>query len=67
MLELQTRAPIFDRVLFSSRKGYLVPRRDGRMIAGSTMEFAGLREGRHRGRAVTQILEMALETVPGPR
>ena len=34
------RAPLFRHVVYSPR-GYLVPRRDGRLLAGSTTEHAG--------------------------
>ncbi len=40
MMELQVRAPKFTRLL-KSAQGYLVPRSDGAIIAGSTMEMAG--------------------------
>ncbi len=40
MIQLQTRLPLTSHIL-TSEKGYLVPRTDGRLIAGSTMEFAG--------------------------
>ncbi len=64
MIELETRVPLFDRVLFSSRKGYLVPRRDGRILAGSTMEFAGF-EKDVTAAGLSRILTMALEMCPG--
>lgn len=40
MLELQLRAPRFTRIL-KSAGGYLVPRADGAVVAGSTMEMVG--------------------------
>jgi glycine oxidase len=40
MLEVQGPAGAFRSVVFS-RKGYVVPRHDGRIIAGSTMERVG--------------------------
>lgn len=40
MLELQGPAGAFSPVVFSG-KGYVVPRRDGRVLAGSTMEHVG--------------------------
>jgi len=62
MLQLQLRVPPFQSVL-SSPNGYLVPRRDGRVIAGSTMEFKGF------DKAVTadglrRLLDMALSVFP---
>lgn len=62
MVQLQTRLPLFSHVLFSE-KGYVIPRADGRVIAGSTLEFAGFEkhvtaEGLHR------ILSLAMELCP---
>lgn len=62
MVQLQTRLPLFSHVLFSDR-GYLIPRLDGRVLAGSTLEFSGFEknvtaEGLHR------ILALALELCP---
>jgi len=62
MVQLQTRLPLLSHVVFSD-KGYLIPRADGRIIAGSTLEFAGFEkhvtaEGLHR------ILALALELCP---
>jgi len=62
MVQLQTRLPLFSHVVFSD-KGYLIPRTDGRVIAGSTLEFAGFEkhvtaEGLHR------ILSLAMELCP---
>ena len=62
MVQLQTRLPLFSHVVFSDR-GYLIPRVDGRVLAGSTLEFSGFEknvtaEGLHR------ILSLALELCP---
>ena len=62
MVQLQTRLPPFSHVVFSD-KGYVIPRADGRIIAGSTLEFAGFEksvtaEGLHR------ILSLAMEICP---
>ena len=62
MVQLQTRLPLFSHVVFSD-KGYLIPRADGRVLAGSTLEFAGFEkhvtaEGLHR------ILSLAMELCP---
>lgn len=62
MVQFQTRLPLFSRVLFSD-KGYVIPRADGRVIAGSTLEFAGFEksvtaEGLHR------ILSLSMELCP---
>jgi glycine oxidase len=66
LLELQLRLPPLQRVLFSERKGYLVPRRDGRVIAGSTMEFAGYDKQVTAG-GLARILDVGLEMCPGLR
>ncbi len=63
MVELQARLPPFSRVLFSPR-GYLVPRLDGRVIAGSTMEQVGFEKDVTAG-GLASILGMALELCPG--
>ncbi len=62
MVQLQTRLPLFSHVIFSN-KGYVIPRADGRIIAGSTLEFAGFEknvtaEGLHR------ILSLAMQICP---
>ena len=63
MLALRSQELTLGRVL-RSEKGYLVPRRDGRIIAGSTLEDAGFE--RHLTPAgIRHILDAALELVPG--
>jgi glycine oxidase len=62
MIQLQTRVPLLSRLVFSER-GYLVPRADGRVIAGSTMEFAGFDKQVTAG-GMAKILGMALELCP---
>lgn len=62
MLQLQSRLPLFAHVLFSPR-GYLVPRSDGRIIAGSTMELVGFEKQVTAG-GLAKILELALELCP---
>lgn len=62
MVQLGTRLPPFSRVLFSER-GYLVPRRDGRIIAGSTMEFVGY-EKHVTADGLRAVLAMAIELCP---
>jgi glycine oxidase len=62
MVQFQTRLPLFSHVIFSD-KGYVIPRADGRVIAGSTLEFAGFEksvtvEGLHR------ILSLSMEICP---
>lgn len=62
MIEFQTRLPITSHIL-TSEKGYLVPRTDGRLIAGSTMEFAGF-DKQVTAEGLSRILAMALELCP---
>ncbi len=62
MVQLQTRVPMLERVVFCDR-GYLVPRKDGRVIAGSTVELAGF-EKHVTASGLAKILAMALELVP---
>ena len=57
-------APGFTRHVIYSSRGYLIPRRDGRLIAGSTSERVGF-EKRVTSRGVEQIKSMAMEIAPG--
>ncbi len=40
MISFQTAKPLFEKVIYSAR-GYLVPRRDGRILIGATVEDVG--------------------------
>jgi glycine oxidase len=62
MLCFAARPPIARHVLCSSR-GYLVPRRDGRVLAGSTAERVGF-ERNVTGEGMNAIRTMALEIAP---
>jgi len=62
MVVLEARPPLLDRVVFSP-KGYLVPRPDGRILCGSTMEEAGF-EKAVTADGLLRILGMAVETAP---
>jgi glycine oxidase len=62
MLCFAARPPIARHVLYSSR-GYLVPRRDGRVLAGSTAERAGF-DKTVTGEGMNAIKTMALEIAP---
>ncbi|HZI09777.1 MAG TPA: glycine oxidase ThiO [Myxococcus sp.] len=62
MVQLQTRLPVLERIL-TSEKGYLVPRADGRVIAGSTMEMVGF-DKQVTAAGLARILDMALELCP---
>ena len=68
MMELQIRAPRFTR-LIKGANGYLVPRSDGAIIAGSTMEMVGYEknvtvEGLAKLLRATQELVPLLATAP---
>src|SRR2546429_2796198 len=53
-----------DRVLWSE-KIYLVPRNDGRIVAGATVEYAGF-DKRTTAGGIEEILSAAPELAPGP-
>ncbi|HET8723436.1 MAG TPA: glycine oxidase ThiO [Anaeromyxobacteraceae bacterium] len=59
---LDTRPPLLSRVVFSD-KGYLVPRADGRILCGSTMEEAGFEKAVTAG-GLLHVLGMAVEVAP---
>lgn len=59
---LETRPPLLSRVVFSSR-GYAVPRADGRVLFGSTMEEAGFEKAVTAG-GLRSVLDLALEIAP---
>ena len=62
IVELETPEPLLKSVVFGPR-AYLVPRDDGRLLVGSTMEFVGyLREV--TAAAVRDLLTAAIELVP---
>jgi glycine oxidase len=60
---LDTRPPLLSRVVFSD-KGYVVPRPDGRVLCGSTMEEAGFEKAVTAG-GLLRVLELAVEVAPG--
>ena len=62
MLCFAARPPIARHVIYSSR-GYLVPRRDGRVLAGSTAERVGF-DKRVTDEGMNAIKAMALEIAP---
>ena len=62
MLCFEARPQIAHHVIYSSR-GYLVPRRDGRLLAGSTTERAGF-DKRVTGDGISSIKSMAMQIVP---
>ena len=63
MLCFAARPQIARHVIYSTR-GYLVPRRDGRVLAGSTAEHVGF-DKRITDDGVAAINAMALEIAPG--
>jgi glycine oxidase len=62
MLCFEPNPPLARHVIYSPR-GYIVPRRDGRLLAGSTTEHAGF-EKRVTAAGVHSILSAALEISP---
>lgn len=62
MVELKTHTPPLSRVIFSP-KGYLVPRPDGRLLVGSTMEQAGFQKN-VTVEGAARLLAMAQEVCP---
>jgi glycine oxidase len=63
MVMLRSRLPLLERVIFSEQ-GYLVPRADGHLLAGSTVEFQGFTK-EVTASGLKSILALALEMVPG--
>jgi glycine oxidase len=63
LVSIETRPPLFRHVLSVHGRGYLVPRRDGTVLAGSTVEMAGFRKEVTVG-GLAQILGMARALVP---
>lgn len=63
MVSIETRPPIFRHVISVHGRGYLVPRRDGSVLAGSTMEMAGFRK-EVTVAGLAQILTLAHQLVP---
>src|SRR5919206_1127031 len=61
---LDTRPPLLSRVVFSD-KGYVVPRADGRVLCGSTMEEAGF-EKAVTAAGLASVLGLAVEIAPAP-
>jgi glycine oxidase len=63
MLLLEQRPPRLRTILFGS-SGYVVPRGDGRVLSGSTVEFVGFRKEVTAG-GLHAILQTALDLSPG--
>ena len=62
MMELQLRAPIFRRLL-KSASGYLVPRADGSVLVGSTMEMVGF-DKNVTAEGLSKLLAAAIQLTP---
>lgn len=62
MLCFDANPPVARHVIYSPR-GYVVPRRDGRLLAGSTTEFAGF-DCRVTAAGIQSITNAALEICP---
>src|SRR5262245_22759946 len=63
MVAIEMPAPAVRHVIYS-RRGYLVPRLSGYLIAGSTSEHAGY-DKRVTAGGVASIIERAIEMMPG--
>jgi glycine oxidase len=63
LVSIETRPPLFRHVISVHGRGYLVPRRDGSVLAGSTVEMVGFRKHVTVGGLAT-ILTMASTLVP---
>jgi len=62
MAVLDTRPPLLSHVIFSD-KGYVVPRADGRILCGSTMEEVGF-EKAVTAKGLQHVLALACEIAP---
>jgi glycine oxidase len=62
IVELETPEPLLERVVMGPR-AYLVPRDDGRVLVGSTLEFVGYRREVTAG-AVHDLVGAAIRLVP---
>jgi glycine oxidase len=59
---VDTRPPLLSRVIFSGN-GYVVPRPDGRVLCGSTMEEAGFEKAVTAG-GLRHVLDVGIEIAP---
>ena len=65
MIALASPAPPVSHVLYS-RRGYLIPRRSGILIAGSTTEHVGYNKSVSAG-GIASIIESSIEMLPAAR
>jgi len=63
LVSIETRPPLFRHVVAVHGRGYLVPRRDGSVLAGSTVEMAGFRK-EVTVAGLADILDLARTLVP---
>jgi len=63
IVAIETRPPLFRHVVSVHGRGYLVPRRDGSVLAGSTLEMKGFRKEVTVG-GLAAILSLAATLVP---
>ena len=63
MLSFASGDRVLDRVVYSSR-GYLVPRADGRILAGATVEDVGFDKSTTAG-GIEELKAAAVEIIPG--
>jgi glycine oxidase len=63
MVALRAEEVAIERVLWSE-KAYLVPRNDGRILAGATVEYAGF-DKRTTAGAIAKLLSAAIDLAPG--
>ncbi len=62
VVSLDTRPPLLSRVIFSGH-GYVVPRADGRILCGSTMEEVGFEKAVTAG-GLRHVLDVAIGVAP---
>jgi len=62
MVAFRSSEPLIERVLWAE-KIYLVPRTDGRVLAGATVEYVGFEKGLTAG-GLQKILSAAMELAP---
>ena len=63
IVELKTPLPLIERLVFGAGV-YLIPRADGTLLVGSTLEFVGFKKG-VTASAVRDLLAGAIRLVPG--
>jgi glycine oxidase len=63
MISFHTAKRLFNKVIYSSR-GYIVPRADGRILAGATIEDAGFDKSVSKA-GIELLRDHALEIAPG--